>query len=77
MTVVTLLVTIPLSDYLLGQMFVFFMRDYPGWLPYRTFISVYAKTALIGVGSFALIALALTRRIKKVPLADALKNADD
>ena len=75
-TVVTLLVTIPLSDYLLGQMFVFFMRDYPGWLPYRTFISVYAKTALIGVGSFALIALALTRRIKKVPLADALKNAD-
>lgn len=76
-TVVTLLVTIPLSDYLLGQMFVFFMRDYPGWLPYRTFISVYAKTALIGVGSFALIALALTRRIKKVPLADALKNADD
>ena len=76
-TVVTLLVTIPLSDYLLGQMFVFFMRDYPGWLPYRTFISVYAKTALIGVGSFALIALALTRRIKNVPLADALKNADD
>lgn len=76
-TVVTLLVTIPLSDYLLGQMFVFFMRDYPGWLPYRTFISVYAKTALIGVGSFALIALALTRRIKKVPLADALKNADE
>ena len=75
-TVVTLLVTIPLSDYLLGQMFVFFMRDYPGWLPYRTFISVYAKTALIGVGSFALIALALTRRIKNVPLADALKNAD-
>ncbi len=75
-TVVTLLVTIPLSDYLLGQLFVFFMRDYPGWLPYRTFISVYAKTALIGVGSFALIALALTRRIKKVPLADALKNAD-
>lgn len=75
-TVVTLLVTIPLSDYLLGQMFVFFMRDYPGWLPYRTFISVYAKTALIGVGSFALIALALTRRIKKVPLADALKNVD-
>ena len=75
-TVVTLLVTIPLSDYLLGQMFVFFMRDYPGWLPYRTFISVYAKTALIGVGSFALIALALTRRIKKVPLADALKNTD-
>ena len=75
-TVVTLLVTIPLSDYLLGQMFVFFMRDYPGWLPYRTFISVYAKTALIGVGSFALIALALTRRIKNVPLADALKNTD-
>lgn len=76
-TVVTLLVTIPLSDYLLGQLFVIFMRDYPGWLPYRSFVSVYAKTALIGIGSFAVIALALTRKIKKVPLADALKNVDE
>ena len=76
-TAVTLLVTIPLSDYLLGQLFVIFMRDYPGWLPYRSFVSVYAKTALIGIGSFAVIALALTRKIKKVPLADALKNVDE
>lgn len=76
-TAVTLLVTIPLSDYLLGQLFVFFMRDYPGWLPYRSFVSVYVKTALIGIGSFAVIALALTRKIKKVPLADALKNVDE
>lgn len=76
-TVVTLLVTIPLSDYLLGQLFVFFMRDYPGWLPYRSFVPVYVKTALIGIGSFAVIALALTRKIKKVPLADALKNVDE
>lgn len=53
------------------------MRDYPGWLPYRSFVSVYAKTALIGIGSFAVIALALTRKIKKVPLADALKNVDE
>lgn len=76
-TVVTLLVTIPLSDYLLGQLFVFFMRDYPGWLPYRSFVPVYVKTALIGIGSFAVIALVLTRKIKKVPLADALKNVDE
>lgn len=76
-TAVTLLVTIPLSDYLLGQLFVFFMRDYPGWLPYRSFVPVYVKTALIGIGSFAVIALALTRKIKKVPLADALKNVDE
>lgn len=76
-TVVTLLVTIPLSDYVLGQLFVIFMRDYPGWLPYRSFVSVYVKTALIGIGSFAVIALALTRKIKKVPLADALKNVDE
>lgn len=76
-TVITLLVTIPLSDYLLGQLFVFFMRDYPGWLPYRSFVPVYVKTALIGIGSFAVIALALTRKIKKVPLADALKNVDE
>lgn len=76
-TVVTLLITIPLSDYLLGQLFIIFMRDYPGWLPYRSFVSVYAKTALIGIGSFAVIALALTRKIKKVPLADALKNVDE
>ena len=76
-TAVTLLVTIPLSDYLLGQLFVIFMRDYPGWLPYRSFVPVYVKTALIGIGSFAVIALALTRKIKKVPLADALKNVDE
>lgn len=53
------------------------MRDYPGWLPYRSFVPVYVKTALIGIGSFAVIALALTRKIKKVPLADALKNVDE
>lgn len=45
-TVITLLVTIPLSDYLLGQLFVFFMRDYPGWLPYRSFVPVYVKPLL-------------------------------
>lgn len=74
--IVTLLITIPLSDYLLGQLFVIFLRDYPGWLQYKCVPIVYVETALIGVGSFALIALALTRRIKKVPLADALKNVE-
>lgn len=42
-TVVTLLVTIPLSDYLLGQLFVFFMRDYPGLASLQVFCSGICK----------------------------------
>lgn len=74
--VLSMLITIPVSDLAMGRVFSYFFKSYPGYLPYYVAPSVFVKMAVMGLGSFAVIAFLLVRRIKKVPLADALKNVE-
>jgi len=74
--VLSMLLTIPIVDIALKQVCEYFFREYPGWLPYYVAPSVFLKMAVMGIVSYAVIAFFQTRKVKKVPLADALKNVE-
>ncbi|MCM1228055.1 MAG: ABC transporter permease [Clostridium sp.] len=74
--VLSMLVTIPVSNLAIEKVFVVFLKDYSGWLPYYCAPSVFVKMAVIGIASYAAIAFFQTRKVKKIPLADALKNVE-
>ncbi len=74
--VISMLVTVPVSDLAIGKICTEMFKEYSGWLPYYCAPSVLVKMAVIGIISYAVIAFFQTRRIKKIPLADALKNVE-
>lgn len=74
--VLSMLLTIPITNIALKQVCEYFFKSYPGWLPYYAAPSVFVKMAVWGIISYAVIAFFQTRKVKKVPLADALKNVE-
>lgn len=56
--------------------FQYFFREYAGYLPYYVGAPTYVKMAIIGVLSYLCIAFLQTRKVKKIPMADALKNVE-
>ncbi len=74
--VLSMLLTIPITNIALKQVCEYFFKEYPGWLPYYVAPSVFVKMAVLGIISYAVIAFFQTRKVKKVPLADALKNVE-
>lgn len=74
--VLSMLLTIPITNIALKQVCEYFFKSYPGWLPYYAAPSVFVKMAVLGIISYAVIAFFQTRKVKKVPLADALKNVE-
>ncbi len=74
--VLSMLLTIPITNIALKEVCEYFFKSYPGWLPYYVAPSVFVKMAVMGIVSYALIAFFQTRKVKRVPLADALKNVE-
>ncbi len=74
--VLSMMVTIPIASIAMKAVFQYFLKEYPGWLPYYVEPSVFLKMAIMGIVSYAVIAFFQTRKVKKVPLADALKNVE-
>lgn len=74
--VLSMLLTIPVADIVLKQVCEYFFKSYSGWLPYYVAPSVFVKMAVMGIVSYCLIAFFQTGKVKKVPLADALKNVE-
>lgn len=75
-TVIFLLVTIPLADIFMRILFKVIMRGMTGWLPWYVKSDSYSEVFVIGLASYAAVALLEMRRIKKVPMDQALKNVE-
>ncbi|MDE6708325.1 MAG: hypothetical protein K2K06_09865 [Oscillospiraceae bacterium] len=71
-----MLLTIPITNIALQQTCEYFFKEYPGWLPYYVAPSVFVKIIVMDIISYAVISFFQMRKIKKVPLADALKNVE-
>ena len=67
-------VTIPLANYLMKTLCAVIFREYSGYLAYHVSYSVFAEMLILGVAAYAVVAWILMRKVKKVPLAEALKN---
>lgn len=75
-TIASIILTLPLVDFIMSKLLPAVMSAYPGWLPYYVPFSAYIKIVVAGVVSYAVIAFLQYRKVKKVSLNDALKNVE-
>ena len=52
------------------------MREMTGWIPWDVEPGSYVKVFAMGLVSYAVVALLEMRRIRKVPMDQALKNVE-
>lgn len=69
-------ISIPLVSFVLKYIFDFAFSGFSGWLPFYVPGSVYIKTFLLGLVSYAVIAFIQIKQVRKIPMEDALKNVE-
>lgn len=72
----SLVLTIPLDNLIMKKMCLSIFADYPGYFPYYVPGITFVKMLLLGVLSYAVVAVLQMKKIKKVPLGEALKNVE-
>lgn len=72
----SLVLTLPVVNVLMRYVCVAVFADYSGWLEYYVPFSVFVQIVLLGTGAYAVIAALLMRKIRRIPLGDALKNTE-
>lgn len=75
-TIGSIILTIPIVNYLMETLCVTMLSAYPGWLPYYVPFSAFIKMAVAGILSYSVIAFIQYRKVKKIPLDIALKNVE-
>lgn len=75
-TIISMLVTLPLVNYLLHKIYNVFMLEINGWMDYYVAPTIFIEMFVIGVVSYFLISLLHYRKIKKIPMNEALKNVE-
>ena len=72
-----LLITLPLETIMLKQMLYTMMRsEMTGWITFCVGKDVYVKAFICGLLSYAVVALFEYRKIRKVPMDEALKHVE-
>ncbi|MBR6719001.1 MAG: FtsX-like permease family protein [Oscillospiraceae bacterium] len=78
-TVVVILgfvVSLPLCDRLMEVIIHLAMSRYPGWFEYHTQPKLLVCILLLGILSYAVVAVLLLHKIKRIPMSDALKSQE-
>lgn len=77
MVVLSLLVTIVVDYFLIVWLFrVMMLKSMSGWIQFEIDKSVYTHMFITGILTYAVVALMEFRKIQKVPMDEALKNAE-
>ena len=74
--IVSLLISLPICYYLMKVVFYIMMRNFNGWLTYYIAPEIYPEMVIAGILCYAVVYLVQTRKIRKIPMADALKNME-
>lgn len=74
--VLSIICTIPLADKILGRLFKLIFMDYSGYFAYYVPPATLIKAGAIGIVSYFAISLFLNAKVKRVDLAEALKNVE-
>lgn len=74
--IVSLVLGTGISAWVMKLIYRPLMSGYPGWLPLYIPPYVYGEMVLLGIVSYLVVQLFLYRKIKKVPMDEALKNVD-
>ena len=73
---ISLVISVPLSDFTIGFLWRAIMGTYPGWLAYKAPSYVLVEMFLIGVEAYSIICALQYKKIRKIPMDEALKNVE-
>lgn len=73
---VSLLVSIPAAYYIIKYIYYFMMQEFNGWLTYYVSKEIFIKMFIMGVLAYVVIGILEIRKITKIPMEEALKNAE-
>lgn len=76
MVAICLALSLPVSYLIIRKLYYFFMGDMKGWLTFYIKPDIYWQMFLIGMASYFVVELILSRKIRKIPMSDALKNVE-
>lgn len=76
MVVIGTLLSIPLDEIVLREIFRIMMMEMTGWMELYVDPVIYAKIFGIGILTYAVVAVLEYRKIQKVPMDEALKNVE-
>ena len=74
--VISLLISMPLCMLSIKGIYYTMMMDYAGWLTYYIAPWIYPVMFAMGIACFGLVSIILLRKIKRIPLSQALKNME-
>lgn len=74
--IISLLITLPISNYLMHLIYNMYMLDMNGWMAYYVEPVIYIEMFAIGIASYFTVNLLHYRNINRIPMEEALKNAE-
>lgn len=74
--VLSVLISFGIVTFLLGKLFVLIMKDYSGWVPFSMDGIIYVKAFVLTIAAYLVVAVMQMRRIRKIPMDEALKNVE-
>ena len=74
--ILSLILTIPLADISIEEICKVAFGRFSGWLPYYVPKSIFVKMFVAGVIAYALVGFFQVRKVKRIPMTDALKNVE-
>ena len=74
--ILSLIISLPISHWLLSVLFKEIMKSMTGWLSMHIDTITYLKTLIIGIICYGIINLRQVYKINKIPMEEALKNRE-
>ena len=74
--VLSILISFWIAMVLIGQIYVLMMAEFSGWLTLYIAPDIYPKMFLMGMVAYLFVALLQLRKIRRIPMDEALKNVE-
>ena len=74
--ILCILITIPISSLVMKEVVEVVFFEYSGWITYYMPAVTYVEVAASGIICYAIVGFLLNRKVKKIPMSDALKNVE-
>ena len=74
--IASLILTMPLVHHIMAVLLEFMFFMYSGWMEYYVPFENYALIAITGILAYGIIAFFQMKKVKQIPMEDALKNVE-
>ncbi len=74
--VISIIATLPIVSVILGYVCELVFSAYAGWVPFYIPLYIYVLAAVLGIAAYAIVAFVQMKKVKKIPMTDALKNVE-